>query len=108
VNGLPVAPATLTWDLGGNTTTARLAGDLYMINSLGVKAHVRLKSFDVHGLLVNNTASTTREPTVNALQTYPINLPSASNPLIYKVEVSLEVLVGATWTQVGSTVTAFI
>jgi hypothetical protein len=108
VNGAPVAPATLTWDLGGNTTTARFAGNLYMLNSLGLKAHVRVKSLDVHGAVLSNIAGLTKEALSNNLQNFPISIASGANPLIYEVQVSIEVLVGATWTPVGTMVTAYI
>ena len=107
-NGAPAGSGTLTWDLANNTITPRLTGNLYMVNSKGTKARMRLSHYDVHGNLLRRWAGGESEPNTNALRTYPINLAGYSNPEIYRVEVAMQVLVGTTWTVVGTPVTVYI
>jgi hypothetical protein len=107
-NGAPAGSGTLTWDLANNTITPRLTGNLYMINAAGTQARMRLSHYDVHGNLLRRVAGSTKEPSTNALNTYPINLAGYSNPEIYRVEVAMTVNVGGTWTVVGTPVTVYI
>jgi hypothetical protein len=107
-NGAPAGSGTLTWDLANDTITPRLTGNLYMINSKGTQARVRLSHYDVHGNLLRKMASATHEPLNNALNTYPVNLAGYSNPEIYRVVAQITVNVGGTWTAVGTPVTVYI
>jgi hypothetical protein len=108
VGGRPTGPGNLAWDLSGNTTKVQLTGDLLMTTSLGVNARMRVRVFDVHGTELTGAVGGTKTPTSQATATFPINLTTPPNPLIYRAESSIEVLAGGSWVTVGTPVESYI
>ena len=67
---------------------------------------MRMRNYDVHGNLLGGRVG--KRPNANIVQDLPINMAGFSNPEIYRVEVAMQVLVGTTWTVVGTPVTVYI
>lgn len=106
VNGAPAAPGTLTWDLSGNSVRVRLEGEMTLKNSVGVSARMLISYRDVRGNSLGTFPSLAKSAVDNSVTTFGINMLGNPNPLIYSVEVALQILVGSTWTTVGTPVTA--
>jgi hypothetical protein len=110
--GAPINAGSIWWDTSGNQLRASVLGTLYFTNKPGATARLRLKTFDVHGNLLQDWPMPPKTVTAtNGTQNFPINYGSSANSLIYKAQLSLEVLVDKTnntYQQVGNTVTAYI
>ena len=97
--------------MGSGNQAAEVVGTLYFNHQLGATARLRLKTFDVQGGVLNDWGLPSRSPVGNGLESFPQNYGSVANDLIYRAELSLEVLIDTVnniWQTIGNTVTAYI
>jgi hypothetical protein len=106
VGTAPGGPGQVVWDLSGNSVRVNLTGEIYMKGSVGVNARMLISYKDVRGASLGTFPSLTKLSLSNAVNTFPINMVGNPNPLIFSVDVSLQILVGSTWTTVGNVVSA--
>ena len=86
----PVCGGTLQWQIPPNTIQPYLTGTLYMQNSSGKTAHVRMTYYDIHGKIVTGYTSPDQLATTNS-QSFPVTINRFNDPRFYRMAVSTEV-----------------
>jgi hypothetical protein len=97
----PACGSTVAWNIPPNTVQPSISGELYMKNSLGKTAHVRVTYFDIHGNIVTGQLSPDELATSN-YQAFPITINRFNDPRFYRVAVSTEVKSGSSYVSLAT------
>src|SRR5205823_140472 len=86
----PVCGGTLQWQIPSTGIIPYLTGTLYMQNSSGKDAHVRMTYYDIHGKVVTGYTSPDQHATTNS-ESFPVTINRFNDPRFYRMAVSTEV-----------------
>lgn len=89
--GAPLNGGYLDWNTSGGVVTPHLTGNLYLKNSNGTCARMRMEYFDASHLLIATRNGGTVCATSNALHTWSVNLQPFGASNVFHVHVSTTV-----------------
>jgi hypothetical protein len=89
----PAGCGTLSWGAADDTFTPHLDATLYAKNAMGTDVRVRLRHYDVDGTLLATSNGARHEVGSNDVEEFDISLGQYSDPLIYRVDVEIQLWV---------------